>query len=75
MREEDIPYFPKLETEMTLDKTTEPRPQKASYYYGTHSKGKGGGTPLARAVVSAHNACGKTGPGPPERVEDVRSST
>jgi hypothetical protein len=30
-----------------------------------------GGTPLARAGVSAHNACGKTGPGPPEKKEDI----
>ena len=71
MRAEDIPDFPEVDLDEVPDKSSEPRPQKAAYHYGTRSKAKGGGTPLALSGVSAHNASGKTGPGPPKEAEEV----
>ena len=71
MRAEGIPDFPEVDLDEKTDKFSEPRPQKAAYHYGTRSKAKGGGTPLALSGVSAHNAGGKTGPVPPKGTEEV----
>ena len=42
VRAEDIPDFPEIDLDGEVDKSSEPRPQKAAYHYGTRSKAKGG---------------------------------
>ncbi len=42
VRVEDI-HFPEIDLDAEADKSSEPRPQKAAYHYGTRSKAKGGG--------------------------------